>query len=279
LSHAKFSFEVRIAGSNKDLEAACRVRSVAYGRHAPTLQAQLSHPELLDSAPGVVILVCLEKVSGRPIGTARVQSNAYGPLLIERSIAIPADIANESRAEITRLSVIPGGDPQAKLALFKGVYLCCLAMQIRWMVVGARSDALRDQYTRLGFGPLINGDKSSRKVPLVHTGNLPHHVLRFDVTSAERNWHEQGNALYRFMFRTFHPDIHLFAKAPLSLAAADPSLLERDGETAPYAETATLSAEPALASSAGSQSVTILDKSTSLKGLARTASMPAAKQA
>jgi hypothetical protein len=169
----------------------------------------LSVPEPLDTSHGVIVLLCREKISGRAIGSARVQANSYGPLLIERSVSIPQEIAEDNRAEITRLSVVPGGDPQVKLALFKAIYLCCLAMQVRWMIVGARSDALRNQYQRLGFIPLAPGDENSQMVPLVHTGSLPHYVLRFDVMSAERYWHEQHNSLYRFMFRTLHPDLHL----------------------------------------------------------------------
>jgi hypothetical protein len=77
------------------------------------------------------------------------------------------------------------------------------------MIVGARSDSLKNQYERLGFVPLTPGESHPQMVPLMHTGNLPHYVLRFDVTSAERSWHEQGNSLYRFMFRTSHADLHL----------------------------------------------------------------------
>lgn len=256
------------------------MRSVAYGKHTPSLRAQLSCPEQLDTAPGVVVLVCRDKVSGEPIGSARVQTNAHGPLLIERSIAIPPDIAHDSRAEITRLSVVPGGDPQAKLALFKGVYLCCLGMQVRWMIVGARSDSLRVQYERLGFGPLVSGELSPHMVPLVHTGNLPHHILRFDVTSAERHWHEASNSLYRFMFRTYHPDLHLLSSIPM----ANPlrvlqSVETRGGHIAIQAETARRSADIAIAEASESQHLTVLDKSSSVKGLERTASIPAAKQA
>jgi hypothetical protein len=280
LSKATFSFELRIAGSTEDLEAACKVRSLAYGRHTPSLQEQLSRPEQLDTSPGVVVLVCRDKHSGRAVASARVQTNAYGPLLIERSIVVPADIACDSRAEITRLSVIPGGDPQAKLALFKGVYLCCLAMQVRWMIVGARSDSLRVQYERLGFEPLRPGVIHAEMVPLVHTGNLPHHVLRFDVTSAERHWHEHSNGLYRFMFRTFHPDVHLLSSVVMAVPPRWGSQsTSRELEAADHAETVDRSAGVAAGSESDSQRLTVLDKSSSLKGLARTASIPASKQA
>lgn len=280
MSKATFSFELRLAGSADDLEAACKVRSLAYGRHTPSLRAQLSHPEQLDTSPGVVVLVCRDKNDGRAIGSARVQTNAYGPLLIERSITIPSDIAHDSRAEVTRLSVIPGGDPQAKLALFKSVYLCCLVMQVRWMIVGARSDSLKAQYERLGFGPLVPEDANPDMIPLAHTGNLPHHVLRFDVTSAERYWHEHSNSLYRFMFRTFHPDLQLFSSAVLGKWVWAPQLAEtKSGQIAVQAETVNRSTGAAAPATPESQHLTVLDKSSSVKGLARTASIPAAKQA
>lgn len=279
MSKATFSFDLRIAGSTGDLEAACKVRSLAYGRHTPSLRAQLSLPEQLDTSPGVVILVCRDKDSGRAIGSARVQTNAYGPLLIERSVAIPPDIVQDSRAEVTRLSVVPGGDSQAKLALFKGVYLCCLVMQVRWMIVGARSNSLKAQYEKLGFGPLVPGDSDPPMVPLVHTGNLPHHVLRFDVTSAERHWHEHSNSLYRFMFRTFHADMHLLPRAVDNSGWAGRAAETRAGQFAVQSETARLSANFAVASASDSQNLTVLDKSSSVKGLERTASIPAAKQA
>jgi len=133
-------------------------------------------------------------------------------------------------------------------------------MQVRWMIIGARSDSLKSQYERLGFLPLSPSGHDSQMVPLVHTGNLLHHVLRFDVTSAERHWHEQSNSLYRFMFRTFHPDLHLL---PVRLQT----------------ETVRLAGDGSLVDESGSQYLTVLERSSSVNGLANTASIPAAKQA
>ena len=38
----------------------------------------------------------------------------------------------------------------------KASYLFCLASQVRWMVIGARSEALERQYTRIGFHNLLD---------------------------------------------------------------------------------------------------------------------------
>ena len=221
----------------------------------------------------------MRRLAGGQIGSARVQTNTYGPLLIERSITIPPEIAQDSRAEVTRLSVVPGGDPQAKLALFKGVDLCCLLMQVRWMIVGARSNSLRVQYERLGFGPLLTGDPNPEMIPLVHTGSIPHHVLRFDVMSAERHWHEHNNPLYRFMFRTFHPDMHLSSMLSASPVPASRAADANVSRITFQAETVKRASDIVLAEASDSQQLTVLDNSSSVKGLERTASIPGAKQA
>nr|MBA3624712.1 hypothetical protein [Methylibium sp.] len=143
--------------------------------------------------------------------TARFQTNAADPLLIEHSARLPAAMHSDTRAEITRLSVLPGADPLAKVCLMKASYLFCVASQIRWMVIGARSEALIRQYRRLGFADLFADQPS---VPLMHAGRIEHRVLAFNVTAAERTWRESGHALYQFMIETAHPDIQLFSTAP-----------------------------------------------------------------
>jgi hypothetical protein len=110
----------------------------------------------------------------------------------------------------------------AKLCLMKAGYLYCLASQVRWMVIGARNEALIRNYRRLGFKDVLSPDD---RVPLAHAGGLPHRILAFDVTSAERQWVAAGHPLYQFMVETFHPDLRLFqspqpARQPVALAAA-----------------------------------------------------------
>ena len=59
---------------------------------------------------------------------------------------------SDTRAEITRLSAVAGADPLVKLCLMKASYLFCMATQIRWMVIGARNEALVRQYRSWGSG-------------------------------------------------------------------------------------------------------------------------------
>ena len=61
----------------------------------------------------------------------------------------------------------------------KSSYLFCLATQVRWMVIGARSEALVRQYRRLGFSDIF---EDGRFIPLLHAGRLDHRVLSFNVT-------------------------------------------------------------------------------------------------
>jgi hypothetical protein len=208
---ATLSFTVRIAHTMEDLLAACQVRSASYGHHVPELRTAFAQPDELDLSPATAVFVCTHKQSGQAIGTARVQVNSLGPLLIESSVQVPDSMRDDARAEITRLAVVPGRtDPLIKLALMKASYLYCMANQVRWMVIGARSPALMRQYRRLGFDTL---HEDGLPVPLAHAGHIDHWVLAFDVRAAERHWHEANHPLYTFMVGTVHPDIRLFEPA------------------------------------------------------------------
>ncbi|MEP7056448.1 MAG: hypothetical protein ABI809_01590 [Caldimonas sp.] len=205
------SFGVRIARTRSELQAACRVRALSYGHHVPQLRATLLEPDLLDADENTIVVLCVDKASGEAVGTARFQTNAGGPLLIEHSMTVPEEMRNDTRAEITRLSAVAGADPLVKLCLMKASYLFCLATQVRWMVICARSDALLRQYRRLGFAPVFD---DGHMLPMLHVGRLDHHVLTFNVTTAESRWREAQHPLYDFMIETAHPDIQLLSNRP-----------------------------------------------------------------
>jgi hypothetical protein len=213
------SFTVRIARTRQDLQAACRVRAQSYGHHLPHLHETLMEPDLLDADEHTHNVLCVDKASGSAIGTARFQTNAGGLLLIEHSVTVPEAMRSDSRAEITRLSAVAGADPLVKISLMKTSYLFCVATQVRWMVIGARNEALVRQYRRLGFDDLFDDD---RRVPLLHAGKLDHQVLKLNVTAVERTWREQRHPLYEFFFDIAHPDIQLFSTQP-ALPRREPS--------------------------------------------------------
>ena len=104
------SFDLRIVRSRQDLLNACEVRAAAYGRHLPHLRSVLLEPDLLDADENTAVVLCVDKLTGEAVGTARFQTNAAGPLLIEHSAPLPAAMQSDTRAEITRLSVVPGAD-------------------------------------------------------------------------------------------------------------------------------------------------------------------------
>lgn len=209
MTTSALSFSVRLARSSADLREVCRVRADAYGHHVPDLREPLAEPDGLDRHPHTGVILARDKASGRAIGTVRVQRSQFGPLLLESSVILPHWLADKPRAEITRLAVLPGADGAVRLTLMKSLYLYCLATQTRYLVIGARSDALIRLYQRLGFVDVLGPDD---RVPLAHAGNLPHRILAFDVMAAERTWLAGGHGLYPFMFETFHPDLQLFGE-------------------------------------------------------------------
>ena len=205
------SFSMRIARTPQDLQAACRVRAESYGHHLPYMHDVMLEPDLLDADENTVVVLCVDKASGAAVGSARFQTNAGGPLLIEHSVTVPEEMRSDTRAEITRLSAVAGADPLVKIALMKASYLFCVATQVRWMVICARKESLIRQYRRLGFTDIF---EDGRPLPMRHVGRIDHKVLLLNVTAVERTWLEQRHPMYAFFFDTAHPDIQLFSTRP-----------------------------------------------------------------
>lgn len=217
----QLSFRVRVARTESDLVAVCRVRASSYGRRAPELGSTLVRPDDLDAAPGVCVLLATDKRSGAPIGTIRVQHSHFGALLLESSAELPAPYSLHSRAEFTRFAIEPGSDPLVRSALFKAAFLFSRASQVRHIVIGARSRALIRIYESLSFARLNDG----AMVPLAHAGNIPHMLLATDMSDIESRWRAAGHPWLDFMVETFHPDIDLFGGRPAS-TSSEPVLQE-----------------------------------------------------
>lgn len=205
---AELPFVVRLARTDEQLRRAVSIRAEAYGRHVPALGAMLAEPEALDRQRGTVVFLAEAKDDGAAVGTIRIQTNRVLPLRIEESVELPAQLGDRMLVEVTRLAVASGKrGALVKYALFKALHRYCLATQVDWMVIGARPPLDRG-YRALDFQDLVPG---GALVPLRHSGNIAHHVLGFEVISAERRWRERGHPLYDFMCGQFHPDIAVFA--------------------------------------------------------------------
>jgi hypothetical protein len=98
-------FSLRIARTHHEVQVACAVRAQSYGHHLPQLQAELLEPDFLDGDENTVVVLCVSKANrARDRYRARFQTNAGGPLLIERSVDVPESMQNDTRAEISRFS-------------------------------------------------------------------------------------------------------------------------------------------------------------------------------
>jgi hypothetical protein len=223
MTTTSMSFTVAPVGNDEQLRQACAVRAASYGHHVPALGRSFAEPDALDESGAATSFLALDKLTGRAVGTLRVQmGSAEQPLMLESSYALPGELPSQTRAELTRMSVLPKADPLIRLLLWKAGYYFCLAKQIQCMVIGARRPALIKQYKHLGFSELTEAP-----VPFAHTGGMPHSVLHFDVRSAERRWHHSNHALYGFMFATHHPDMDVIGPV------WKPTRVERQAVAAP----------------------------------------------
>lgn len=210
-STSSLNLVVCVATTDAELMEVGRVREAAYGHHLGATVANFGMAaDPLDRAPGTVVLLCRDKVTGQVIGTARIQPSGSGaPLLIERSVILPHQLASQSRAEVTRLAVMPGASALVKLCLMKSVYLYCEAHGIHWLVIAARNEALSRDYRRLGFKDFL---APGQMVPLAHAGQLPHFVFTMDVQGIQGEWRRTGHRLHHFMFEATHEDLPRFRR-------------------------------------------------------------------
>lgn len=214
-SASPLPFTVSPVLDDTDLAAACAVRAQGYGHHVPEMTDALAQPDALDLSDDATVFLARAH-DGRPLGTVRVNIGRSAPLPIVRSAGLAADSCPGLKAELARLATVRGAHPLVKVTLFKAGFLHCLANQVQWMVIGARSEALVRTYERLCFEFLLEG----RQVPLDYAGDLPHWVLAFNVQRAERTWFERSNALYAYMFQTYHPELTIFRpRAKIAIAA------------------------------------------------------------
>ena len=206
-------FTVSVATDSLSLQDACDVRAAGYGHHLPEVRSKFSAPESLDHEAGTTVFIAYDKGSGCAVGTARIKTTTYGgETPVESCIELPDEMREDGRAEITKLAALPGSDPLVKLALWKVGYLYCLASQVRWLFITARSRGLIRQYRSLGAKPFFADE---RMLPLSYVSDIAHQVLIFDVLSAQRDANEANHALFGFMFATLHPDLQLFPRRPL----------------------------------------------------------------
>lgn len=198
-------FRIRVAASEEDLKRVACLRKTAYARHLPAeLTKELGKIEPMDRDSSVAVLLAESKVDHELFGTLRIQTNRNQPLALQQSYVLPAHMAQEVCAEVTRLAV--SSHPESRLIktmLIKAAYLWCHAHDVRYVLVTARAPLDR-QYARLMFQDV---DPSQGFVPLAHVFGLPHRVMYCDI---QRAIHDSvGHPLYQFWFKTDHPDIDL----------------------------------------------------------------------
>lgn len=213
----RLPFTVRVVRHDRQLRKAVDIRQRAYGRHLPMLGQLLREPEPQDRDPGCVVLLAESRLDGEPLGTMRIQTNRSRALALESSVELPAWLGGASLAEATRLGIAEGRiGRMVKTMLFKAFFQYCVAEDIDWMVIGARSPLDR-MYQGLLFEDVFPGRGF---IPLKHAGDLPHRILAFEIATAEARWRAARHPLLDLFVGTRHPDIEIGTRAPaLALAA------------------------------------------------------------
>jgi hypothetical protein len=228
-------FTLKIVSTQAELNKAVLIRQAAYDRHLPDFAKSLVKPEAADFEKGTIVLLAESKEDGSPVGTMRIQTNAYKPLCLEQSINLPNWLKELPMAEATRLGVTNQvGGRLVTTALFKAFYMYCQQIGVEWMVIAGRAPVDR-MYQRMLFDDVVPGQGF---VPLAHANNLPHRVMSFNVKTAFERWSAVDHPLLSFAALTHHPDITLdIPRKPLAMPIEMPLMA---------AATSTLVAVPAI---------------------------------
>jgi hypothetical protein len=205
-AEAELPFTVRLVATEEELHKAVRIRHATYARQIPALAAKLRYPESADTAPGVVNLLAQSKAGGVPVGAMRIQTNQFGPLLLEQSVALPMRLKETRLIEASRFGVThEAGADLVEMALFKACYLYCRQIDAQWMVIAGRAP-IDAQYESLMFEDIFPG---LGFIPLLHADNLPHRIMSLSVAAAQERWAAAKHPHFDFHFNTRHPDIDL----------------------------------------------------------------------
>ena len=205
-ANATLPFTVRLVSNEEDLYKAVRIRHATYARQVPALAAKLKYPESADTFPGVVNLLAQSKTGAVPVGSMRIQSNEFGPLLLEQSVALPMRLQETRLIEASRFGVTDGaGAELVEMALFKACYLYCKQKNVQWILIAGR-EPFDAHYERLMFDEIVPG---LGFIPLLHADSLPHRIMSLNVTTAQERWAAANHPHFDFHFRTHHPDIDL----------------------------------------------------------------------
>lgn len=194
-----------MARSETDLLQAVAVRTQAYGRHVPGMEAVLKAPEPDDYRDDAVLLLAESKEDGQILGSMRLVTNARHPLHLEQEIDLPALFHGRKLLESWRLTV--RNCQQARMvsaALYKSLYEVSFHSGIDYVLVVARHPVDRI-YKSMQFKEALGG----QKLALSNTLNLPHGLYYLPVREADALWKKASCPLYPFMALTRHPDIDI----------------------------------------------------------------------
>ncbi len=215
----RLPFTVRVVRDESDLRKAVSIRAAAYARHMPEFGEKLRIPESIDAEPGVAVLLAESKLDGTPMGTLRIQSNAYMALKVEQSVTLPRWLRERPLAEVSRLGIVGGTIGRlVKIVLIKAAFQYCEQDGIDWAIVAARAPLDR-QYDQLMFEDLY---PEQGFIPMRHGNNIPHRVLGFEIETGHQRWSDAEHPMLSFFSYTDHTDIDVRVEREMSFGGLFP---------------------------------------------------------
>lgn len=211
-------FRIRPAFDEDTIRRAAALRQEAYGRHLPQFSSSLNEPEPEDTAAGCALFVAESRLDDSILGSVRIHTNFFAPLPLEKSLALPPELAKARVAEGVRLSVArdrPGN--MVKALLCKAYYMFCVQEGLEHFMLVGRAPLDR-QYEGMGFSDVYPGQGF---LPMAHIGGLPHRVLSQEVSTCMDRLLANGHPFHK-IFQTDYADFDISAPPHFYADGADP---------------------------------------------------------
>ncbi len=197
-------FYVQMAHTDYQLQQACDVRKMAYGKHLSHLSEYFARPDDNDYSSDFAVLIAKSKLDDRCIGTVRIQITEKKPLCLEDTLTLPSALRSARVAEISRLALQHhGAQHRLRLMLIKSAYWYCRHHQVNVSFICVRHPVDR-QYREFGLDDVF---PNAPYYPMKHIGQIPHRVLWFDTQRIGEQWVMSNHPLKHLFLDTYHPDI------------------------------------------------------------------------
>jgi hypothetical protein len=207
LTTKELPFHVVLARQRATLSKSALVRHEAFQRHLHPFAIENEGPQFdnLDESAETVVFMAKCKMTGEPLGSARVTECNDIADHLSPDEEVPSEVRGRRALLFSRLAVSGGERGRlVRAALGKAVFLYSIAKQCQIVFVAPPRERL---YYKDGFRNILpNGPL----LPYRANSGVMSRILFIETWSYQNVLENSNTALHNFIFAKYHPDLLIF---------------------------------------------------------------------